>query len=131
MHEAALAVRAIQPEKYMVYMDRVYDAQERFSDEVTWDKSRAQARDCLRVFVVYVCRSCLLSKNCPVKWDAHSYGRSTRSWSNWRRRWVSMPRPSLRASPSPRAGTAGTPPRRPVRSFFAETLNVIHSTACN
>lgn len=42
MHEAALAVKAVKPEAYLAYMGRVYDNQESFSDEATWEKSRAQ-----------------------------------------------------------------------------------------
>lgn len=37
-------MRAVKPEAYMAYMARVYDSQESFSDEATWEKSRAQVR---------------------------------------------------------------------------------------
>ncbi len=48
MHEAALAVRAVEPEDYMAFMAMVYDKQEDFSDAATWNKSRAQVCVCAR-----------------------------------------------------------------------------------
>jgi len=44
VHEAALAVRAIAPDKYPAYISAIFAAYDegKFKDQDTWDKSRAQ-----------------------------------------------------------------------------------------